>query len=594
MAGAQILHRALACLADRNFWSAEPNTHTAGWSRVAVHTRRTPSRRRSTPVSTMNAASAASLRQSIAAAFCFAESETRLSELETLVEDCDALGIELAELAAPLDAAVAVMAARDAEPQAKRQRAAPESLPGEGRQVIEVGGLEPYAASLLLTYAGRYCSVIGQAGLALAHYRAALVVSPQTAAPPSIGTSSPQVDSCAAEAQLGMAQSSLALGHREHAASLTLGFWRSPHSAGASRAHMALAFLLAALADAFPSAPPDALVLLRRLSPLLASPACSAVESLAARWLPSQVPAAVRGGGEHSLLAEPFVQAALVGSRTFGSLELEPLVCAARRQLLFLLLRHASVDSGGAAGGSGGAMVIGNGCGCGGGGAHHPPAGGGHHLNGGGSPGCSLPGAMCLGGSSGGGGSSSSAGIPGLGTTVGGMEGARLQRIEAAAAVASWAIFADFCLDEGPAETAAVTLACGAIEAGLSAASTEWPLAHPNQLAYLAAAAMYQDLSELRAVELWLRDPDVAEEVGRRLLAAGLPRLWAMLEAHVIVPRQRARRAERIAVLTPIHSEAVRAARPSPQHGPHEARPPSASTRLHPHWQPSLTFSHLP
>ena len=75
---------------------------------------------------------------------------------------------------------------------------------------------------------------------------------------------------------------------------------------------------------------------------------------------------------------------------------------------------------------------------------------------------------------------------------------------------------------------------------------------------FLAAAAMYQDLSKLRAVELWLRDADFAAEVGRRLQAAGLPRTWAMLQEHVLLPYARRRRAERLAVLTPIHSVEVR------------------------------------
>ena len=62
----------------------------------------------------------------------------------------------------------------------------------------------------------------------------------------------------------------------------------------------------------------------------------------------------------------------------------------------------------------------------------------------------------------------------------------------------------------------------------------------------------------MRAVELWLRDDDLAHEVGLRLQAAGLPRTWEMLQGHVIMPRARARRAERLPVLTPIHSQPFR------------------------------------
>ena len=39
------------------------------------------------------------------------------------------------------------------------------------------------------------------------------------------------------------------------------------------------------------------------MDPLLGTSACSAVESLAARWLPGQVPPALRNGGEYELLA---------------------------------------------------------------------------------------------------------------------------------------------------------------------------------------------------------------------------------------------------------------------------------------------------
>jgi len=76
--------------------------------------------------------------------------------------------------------------------------------------------------------------------------------------------------------------------------------------------------------------------------------------------------------------------------------------------------------------------------------------------------------------------------------------GARLQLIEAAAAVASWASFADFCLDETPAEGAVVARACAMLEAGLSAGSAGWPVSHAHELSCLVAAAMYQDLSKVR------------------------------------------------------------------------------------------------
>jgi len=38
---------------------------------------------------------------------------------------------------------------------------------------------------------------------------------------------------------------------------------------------------------------------------------------------------------------------------------------------------------------------------------------------------------------------------------------------------------------------------------------------------------------QVRAVELWLRDSDVAAEMGRRLQEAGLTRTWSMLQEQV-------------------------------------------------------------
>ena len=41
---------------------------------------------------------------------------------------------------------------------------------------------------------------------------------------------------------------------------------------------------------------------------------------------------------------------------------------------------------------------------------------------------------------------------------------------------------------------------------------------------------------QVRAVELWLRDSDVAAEMGRRLQEAGLTRTWSMLQEQVLLP----------------------------------------------------------
>lgn len=482
------------------------------------------------------------LHASIASHFTFAERDMKTSELIEIVDDCAAVGLDLAELVGPLE--VAQQQREAVEPSPKRQRSQNDLTSAEdGIPMIDISGLEPSAAQLVLTFAGRYCALLARTPLALRYFRAAL--APEYGSPP-------------AEAQLGLTQAMLATGDREQAAALTLAFWRAPltsHDATPSRAHLHMAFLLAALSDTLAAPPHDALLLLRRLIPLFATAACSAVETLARRWLPSQVPASLRGGGEHNLLSEPFVQSALSSSRTFGSVALEPLVCAARRQLLFLLLRQteqSATDQGGVMHQGGTLTAAGR--------PHVTPEGGAGAMGVEGPGGWSPPeingGGMeiCLGGGGGGGGISVQVGDDAGG--LGDVGGVRRQRMEAAAVLACWCHFADFCIEETPSEAQAVAAACGTIEARLFVMSpTEWP---PSHYTYLAAVAMYQDLSELRVVETWLREPELAAEVGKRLHEAGLPHVWSMLETHVTQPRARARRAERLAVLTPIVSEAVR------------------------------------
>ena len=92
-------------------------------------------------------------------------------------------------------------------------------------------------------------------------------------------------------------------------------------------------------------------------------------------------------------------------------------------------------------------------------------------------------------------------------------DGRKLKLRQSAAAIALWAHFTDFCLEETPEEANAVAVACGAIEGGLPTltsfaganSSSSLNLAQHCQLALLAAVGMYQDLAELRSVEHWLR-----------------------------------------------------------------------------------------
>ena len=333
----------------------------------------------------------------LSGAYCFAELDVRITEALELADSCNHIGIDLAQLAAPLDAAARAAEAEEetAQPHLKRQRSASDVadvLPGERRAVLDVSAFDPHTANAVLTCAGRYCALVNQPGLALGHFRAALAASSTGGYSPT-GVPEPE-GSSATEAHLGMVQSVLQLGLREHATSLTISFWRGGSAGGVgscSPAYIHLAFLLAALSDTLPAPPPDALSLLRRLTPLLGTAACSAVESLAARWLPSQVPTAALPPSaqvppsppspltltpapalhapataltapaycepqyEH-VLAEPFIQAALAGSRAFGSRELETLVCAARRRLLLRLL--GPLEGGGEGRGVGGAPVF--------------------------------------------------------------------------------------------------------------------------------------------------------------------------------------------------------------------------------------------
>ena len=500
------------------------------------------------------------LHAAITTHFNFAELDVKTSECSELLEDCAAIGLDLTELMGPLEA---LAAADEGEPTAKRPRASPGATSEPSTAVLDVSGLaDPAAAQLVLTIAGRYCALLNRPQLALSHFRAALANRPPLA-----------------DAQLGMTQALLTLGRREEAAQLTLAYWRAAPCTlttpsqqqqqqhqqhyqlddepqqDTSKAHLQMAFLLSALSEGLQQPPHDALLLLRKTMPLLSTPAVTAVESLAACWLPSQVPANLRGGGEHMLLAEPFVQAALASSRTFGTVDLEPLVCAARRQLLFILLNQPDPAVGGGGGANHpspprhrGPPTTANG--------HHqsPLVANGHqHTNGYGPSSIHSRASPPSAGAT----SSSASPPPASGISVqvhagaapGGLSdggGARHLRMEAAATLACWCHFADFCMEETPEEAHAVACACGAIEAQLlhHISIAEWPVSHYT---YLAAVGMYQDLAELQAVEMWLREPDLAAEVGRRLKSAGLPRVWAMLEAHVIMPRVRQRRATRSA-----------------------------------------------
>ena len=478
------------------------------------------------------------LRRHLAATHAFASLDEKTAELLHLAEDCAAVGINLDELVVSMEAA---NDAADSH-QAKRQRTPTRPTGSSGGCILDVSRHEPSAGRMLLTVAGRYCNLLGRSEQAFNTFRAALDLDAAACAPtspmtePATVRAQQQFGLAQLHGRLGLAKACLSLGQREQAGRVVLDFWReaqTQHEYVPTRAHIHLGILLGALAEGASHVPPDALALLRRLIPLLATPACAAVESLAARWLPSQVPAALRDGGEHMLLSEPFVQSALLASRTFGTLELEPLVCAARRQLLSMLCSSPREEPRGMGGGMGGGF----------------------------------------GGMSGGGGMGSSSGMPpglqlgSISVTVGAAEassggngGARHLRIEAAAVLACWCHTAGFCLEESLAEAQLVGQACSVVEAGLASAlhSSDWPLSHYTQLAQLAAVGMYQNLAELRAVEVWLREPEMAAEVERRLRAAELPRVWAMIETHVLLPRARARSAERLAVLTPIHSKAVR------------------------------------
>ena len=138
--------------------------------------------------------------------------------------------------------------------------------------------------------------------------------------------------------------------------------------------------------------------------------------------------------------------------------------------------------------------------------------------------------------------------VGGDGWVLGEGGGVRRQRMEAAAVLALWCHFADFCMAEAPDESQAVASVCGLVEARLSPLSpADWP---PSHFTYLALVGMYQDLSELRCVEGWLREPELASAVGARLTEHGLPQVcpppsaaaapWPPAGLHACSPGDRA------------------------------------------------------
>ena len=118
----------------------------------------------------------------LSGAYCFAELDVRITEALELADSCNHIGIDLAQLAAPLDAAARAAEAEEetAQPHLKRQRSASDVadvLPGERRAVLDVSAFDPHTANAVLTCAGRYCALVNQPGLALGHFRAALAAS---------------------------------------------------------------------------------------------------------------------------------------------------------------------------------------------------------------------------------------------------------------------------------------------------------------------------------------------------------------------------------------------------------------------------------
>ena len=134
--------------------------------------------------------------------------------------------------------------------------------------------MEPAAAQMLLTFAGRYCAILGRVGMAHAHFRTATTTGPMPSS---------------AAAQLGLAQSLVALGQPQQALNVVLTYWRGPQpqqqpppqhpppqhqqpqqqqALAFTRAQVQLGELLEVLSQGVPQSgvsplhPPDALLLL--------------------------------------------------------------------------------------------------------------------------------------------------------------------------------------------------------------------------------------------------------------------------------------------------------------------------------------------
>lgn len=216
---------------------------------------------------------AAALRQRLEERLTFGALEARCKELDELAHLAAACGIDLA-LLTDLDAAIAASceceAALTAEPGqlAKRQRLSK----SKEDLLVDLEGAEPAVACDLAVCIGRYCALHEAHTLALQHFSAALEIQPASAA-----------------ATLGVVQALMVKMDLRGVLQHLLDFWRlhSKHVSDSDDEGRHLVFLLSHfVAQLEPSPPEDALSLLRAITPFVRSPACSAVGSLFAAWLP--------------------------------------------------------------------------------------------------------------------------------------------------------------------------------------------------------------------------------------------------------------------------------------------------------------------
>ena len=259
-------------------------------------------------------------------ALSFSQLEMALSELDGIIRICERLGISFSALHTALDELILSSGATEQRARTKRHRVDPAAgldapLPGEQGSIVELSGLTADDAASLCCVAGKYLALFERPLLALGAFRAARSCAPH---------------SCSATD--GMAYCLLAAGRREAAAALAMEYW---HAIPTPTSDPDAGSFLFTLLDVAPSEPPaEAAAVLANIASFVHSGACSAVRSLAQRWLPAWLAEQDRGAPSGTALARQlggewtsWLGMVARNSSLFSCAALEPVIRAARAVL---------------------------------------------------------------------------------------------------------------------------------------------------------------------------------------------------------------------------------------------------------------------